>query len=107
MKDRLYDNYVSSGQAGDVSISDSRLVEVEKIVEKHIPKDKKLSIIDLGCGYGVYMVELESRGYKNVKGVDKSGEQVEAARENGIENIFEGDAREFLAEEEDGSADVV
>ncbi|WP_263819266.1 class I SAM-dependent methyltransferase [Salinibacter sp.] len=106
-KERLYDEYVSSGQAGDVSVSKGRMVEVEKIVDKFIPKKKGTSIIDLGCGYGIYMKELLDRGYKNVKGVDISEEQVEAARRNGVENVFHGEAEHFLEGEASGSVDVV
>jgi len=106
-KSRLYKQYVSSGQAGNTNIDEGRLVEVEKILDNHMPENRNSKIIDVGCGYGIYLKELKERGYKNVKGVDISSEQVKAARENGLEEVYEGEAVKFLKEEERESVDVI
>ncbi|WP_263785005.1 class I SAM-dependent methyltransferase [Salinibacter grassmerensis] len=106
-KNRVYEKYVSSGQAGNVSIDGGRLVEVKKVIDEHVPKDKSCRVIDIGCGYGIYLKELKERGYEKIKGVDVSSEQVEAAKKNGLKNIQRKQALSFLEEEKDESVDVV
>jgi len=49
-------------------------------VEKEIGNDKKLKILDIGCGTGRHAIELTRRGYA-VVGVDLSESQLRRARE--------------------------
>ena len=49
-------------------------------IEKEIGYDKRLSILDIGCGTGRHAIELTKRGY-NVVGVDLSDSQLERARQ--------------------------
>jgi len=46
-------------------------------------------------------------GYKNIRGIDYSVEQVEAAKRLGIEGVEQGDLMETLLSLPDGSQDVV
>ncbi len=62
-----------------------------------LPASKSASILDLGTGNGGLVHWLRSSGYENVRGIDVSPEQVEAASELGIEGIEEGDIMEFLS----------
>lgn len=45
-----------------------------------IPTDRKSKILDLGCGYGVFLDELKKLHYDSIEGVDVSQDQVEQAR---------------------------
>ncbi len=47
---------------------------------KRIPSDRKARILDLGCGYGVYLDELRKLHYDSTEGVDISEDQIEHAR---------------------------
>jgi len=49
-------------------------------IEKEIGYDKRLSILDIGCGTGRHAIELTKRGY-SVVGVDLSDSQLERARQ--------------------------
>lgn len=112
-RSRLYNAYISSGQTGmtgnrkepfDFS---SRAHFIESIIGKHIPDDKSIRILDLGCGYGAFLHFLKQAGYWNVFGVDVSGEQVAMAQSIGIAEIGRGDIGAFLATVKDSSVDVV
>lgn len=62
-----------------------------------LPASKSALILDLGTGNGSLVHWLRSGGYKNVRGIDVSPEQVKVASELGIEGIEEGDIMEFLS----------
>ena len=64
-------------------------------------------MLDLGCGYGAVLYFAHEAGYRDVNGVDRSGEQVAVARTLGIEGVTEGDLMEAIAVLPDGSRDVV
>lgn len=107
VKERLFERYVSSGQAGCTKMKRGRRVEIKKVIDRHVKSDKKSKILDIGCGYGAYLEELKLSGYENVEGVDISSEQVEAARKKGLKDVHEGDALSFVRKKKDNSIDVV
>jgi 2-polyprenyl-3-methyl-5-hydroxy-6-metoxy-1,4-benzoquinol methylase len=91
-KQRLFDSYVSSGQAarnlverGQLRIDDYPFYK--QIITRHLPVNKDISIVDLACGHGPLIFCLKHLGYQNVKGVDISSEQVALARSLGIEEV--------------------
>jgi 2-polyprenyl-3-methyl-5-hydroxy-6-metoxy-1,4-benzoquinol methylase len=61
-----------------------------------LPEDKGAKILDIGCGYGSFLYFLQKEGYRNICGVDISPEQVEAARQLGIDNVYCEDLLTFL-----------
>lgn len=68
-------------------------------IEKEIRKDKRVRILDVGCGTGRHAVELARRGY-DVTGLDLSPSQLARAREKagaaGVKVKFiRKDARRF------------
>ncbi len=68
-------------------------------VEREIGKDKRIKILDVGCGTGRHAIELARRGY-DVTGLDLSPSQLERAREKaraaGVKVRFlRRDARDF------------
>jgi SAM-dependent methyltransferase len=76
-------------------------------VRRHFPTDLSASIMDLGCGHGALLFVARQIGYRNVRGVDGSPEQVLAARALGIGDIQRADAMDALRQEADGSLDCV
>jgi 2-polyprenyl-3-methyl-5-hydroxy-6-metoxy-1,4-benzoquinol methylase len=87
---RLYDAYISSGQAARALSGKSKLRASDypyyrKIIKRYLPRDTGISILDLACGYGALLFCLKDLGYRNVKGVDISPEQIELAHRLGIE----------------------
>ncbi len=59
-RDRLFDGYVSSGQAGEVE-SDAekqfspRQPYIQEMIRRHVPADRKVHIFDAGCGSGAWL----------------------------------------------------
>ncbi len=65
-------------------------------VLRHIPADRGLRVLDLGCGDGSLLKELLALGYKNIYGIDTSSEQIASARLRGIDCVEAADAFGFL-----------
>lgn len=84
-----------------------RLPYLRKLIRQHFPPDFNASILDLGCGHGALMHVTRQMGYQNIRGVDRSVEQVAAAKRLGIQGVEQGDAMETLAGRSDASLDCV
>jgi len=114
-KTRLYDAYVSSGQAGQQSESINKPEELFRpraaylghLIARYIPQDRESRIVDLGCGHGTFLYFLSRAGYTRIAGIDTSQQQIELAHRLGISQAELGDVAEFLARREDGSLDAV
>ncbi len=109
---RLYDAYVSSGQAGARALAAgpafaSRRAYLTHLIAKHFPADRTARILDIGCGHGALLYFLSLAGYRNIAGVDTSPEQVETALKLGISNVVNAPAMEYVASQADESVDVV
>lgn len=104
-KQRLYDSYISSGQAGEnihwedgPNIGDTSYST--QLIKKHLPDKKDISIADLACGHGVLLYCLKKLGYNNVIGVDISPEQVNLAHELGLKEVTCQNITNFLKNKE-------
>jgi 2-polyprenyl-3-methyl-5-hydroxy-6-metoxy-1,4-benzoquinol methylase len=113
-KTRLYDAYVSSGQAGhqDQSIKAEDLFRpreayIGHLIARYLPQTRDSRIIDLGCGHGAFLYFLSRAGYTRIEGVDTSPQQIELAHRLGIAQAEHGDVGEFLARHGDSSLDAV
>lgn len=114
-KDRLYDAYVTSGQAaprasgkdGDLAGVARYRPHLRQFIAHYIPPRRSARIVDLGCGDGIYLHYLKEAGYTNTLGVDVSGEQIARARRLGVGDVTQGSINGFLAGAGDESIDVV
>jgi len=108
-KDRLYEAYVSSGQArGGTQLTAPRTNPyITAIIRKHLPTNRGTEIVDLGCGHGTFVHLLKQAGYTRVRGVDVSAEQVDLAHQWGITEVEQSDILTFLAEQPPDSTDVI
>jgi 2-polyprenyl-3-methyl-5-hydroxy-6-metoxy-1,4-benzoquinol methylase len=100
-KSTLYERYVSTEQVQPITTSAQRLKAsdypyLQRLIARHVPADREQLIADLGCGHGVLVHCLRAAGYRNVSGVDVSGEQVAIAKGLGIEGVEQGDLQSFL-----------
>jgi 2-polyprenyl-3-methyl-5-hydroxy-6-metoxy-1,4-benzoquinol methylase len=74
---------------------------------KFLPLDKKAKILDVGCGYGRYLLSLLKLGYTNCYGIDISVEQIDFARDViRLNNVEKADAT-FWLEDKGSSIDVI
>ncbi len=87
MKKRLFENYHSYYKNGNAPDFKKRYVYLDDDYAKLLPRDKDAAIIDVGCGMGHFLSYLQSKGYRNIKGIDICGEQVEWCEKNVCEKV--------------------
>jgi len=68
--------------------------------------DRRLPVLELGCGAGNFLGLLQKEGYEDLFGVDISGEMVELAKARGF-RVTQGDALAFLRESSERYAAVL
>lgn len=110
-RDRLYRNYVD---ARDNPIAPTsldglrgRAAPLRRLIRRYFPASRGAVILDLGCGHGALVYFAREAGYDNARGVDRSPQQVEAARRLGIAGVRQGDLVDTLKSQADGSHDIV
>ena len=90
-RDRIYQSYVHARQdplaPASIAGLQARLHTHTAMMRRVGPPDRHASILDLGCGHGAVVHALRLLGYANVRGVDGSPQQVEAAHRLGIEGV--------------------
>jgi 2-polyprenyl-3-methyl-5-hydroxy-6-metoxy-1,4-benzoquinol methylase len=102
-KHRLYNNYVSTGQAGEkisqhTGLNMGNSAYYSSLINKHLPSNKDISILDLACGHGALILRLKQLGYSKVVGVDISPEQVNLAHNLGLTEVKCQDIMAFLSD---------
>lgn len=107
----LYSMYVSTHTSrlyGEVDLSSIKrqFLVWDKYYRRHLPRNEKIKILDVGCGNGGFLYYLKTVGYKDCFGIDIGKEQIELARKLGIENVEVSDIREFLKDKK-GNYDVI
>jgi cyclopropane fatty-acyl-phospholipid synthase-like methyltransferase len=80
---------------------------LEKLIRRHFPENRETAILDLGCGAGAMEYFARRHGYHNIVGIDRSPEQVAAARSLGLTGVREGDLVEVLQSLESESQGLV
>ena len=96
---RIYHQYLSARSMLAPSAVDGlrpRAADLRKLIRQYFPQDRGASILDLGCGHGALIHFARASGYRNIRGVDCSPEQVAAAKHLGIESVREGDLMDTL-----------
>lgn len=111
-KQRLYEVYVSSGQAGRLVTNPEetfrpRRAYIRHVIEHYFPQDRTARILDVGCGHGAFLYFLAKAGYTNASGIDTSAEQIAKAKEFGIANTSCQPAFDYLRSLPDAELDVV
>jgi len=116
-KARLYDVYVSSGQAAfrpptaaaqsPAAVFAPFAAQARHFIATYVPPDRDARIADLGCGDGILLHFLLEAGYRHVSGIDVSNEQIARAHGLGLFEARRDDIDTFLASADDRSLDVV
>jgi 2-polyprenyl-3-methyl-5-hydroxy-6-metoxy-1,4-benzoquinol methylase len=92
-RDVLYSKYNSTLYGSNSSELNVSAESYDNDYLELLPQDKRVFILDIGCGIGHFLYYLKTRGYLNIQGVDHSTEQVDLCLEAGlpvelIEDIF-------------------
>lgn len=84
-----------------------RVPFLNRIIRNHFPRDRSAAILDLGCGHGALVYLAHQAGYRNIRAVDGSPEQVAEAKRLGIDGVVQGDLMESLRSLADESQDCI
>ena len=99
-RSRLYEHYIDTHFGSIRSITLEALEESRVFYRAYfgrsLPTNPEAKILDVGCGYGAFLYFLEKEGYRNMQGVDISAEQVDAATNLGIANVYCEDLLRFV-----------
>lgn len=106
-RQRVYASYRTAQQTDGIDDRKARAPYLRALIRQHVPQDRSVVIVDLGCGQGTFLYFLALEGYTNACGVDTSSEQVAAAHALGVESVSEGDVLSFVRRASDQSYDVL
>ena len=110
-RERIYRHYVAAHRDGALVVDAASLAPrsayLRDLIARHFPADRGAAIIDLGCGHGALLREAADAGYRNLRGVDTSPQQVAMAARLGIAGVAQGDLGEALAALDSGSQAAV
>lgn len=87
-REQIYRNYAR--HLGSVMVTKS-LDRERRLIYKYFrknylsyfPNDKRCKVLDVGCGFGNYILAAKACGYQNVEGVDGSKEIVSFCHRGG------------------------
>lgn len=72
----------------------------------HLPADRSLRILDVGCGMGMCLHSLTKMGYQRVEGVDMDAGQVQSCKAKGLQVEQTSDTSAWLRSREN-SYDII
>ncbi|HEX3716444.1 MAG TPA: class I SAM-dependent methyltransferase [Verrucomicrobiae bacterium] len=67
-----------------------------KLIEPHVPTDRSLPVVDIGCGWGFALRALKELGFHDIVGIESSLEQAEAARKAGFNVATPSETSQWL-----------
>ena len=108
---RIYDSYSSAraSKLAPVVLAGlrPRSAYLNVLIKRCFPSDKSSVILDIGCGHGAVIHFGKQAGYNNITGIDGSSEQVDAAKQLGIEDVSQCDLIDYLNRLPPASLDCV
>jgi 2-polyprenyl-3-methyl-5-hydroxy-6-metoxy-1,4-benzoquinol methylase len=106
----LYREYASTfrrASRSEGAVIQEENVSLKRLVKRYFPSDHSVTIVDLGCGNGNFLSLLSRTGYRNIRGIDISPEQVRLARERGLSSVEQNDLGTALPAMASSSIDIV
>jgi 2-polyprenyl-3-methyl-5-hydroxy-6-metoxy-1,4-benzoquinol methylase len=75
---KIYERYLTTDGFSDFDAIEKQFNSMyypDQNIIDNLPKNKNAKILDMGCGFGMYLKHIKSLGYKNIKGVEIGNEQ--------------------------------
>ena len=97
----VHRNYISTrfGNTHDVEKIEGQYKKYAPFVKynfiRYFPANKRIRIVEVGCGFGQMLYALKYYGYENIRGVDLSPECVDFCKQKGFQ-VIEGDLVAFF-----------
>jgi SAM-dependent methyltransferase len=79
----------------------------QRMLAPHLPADRSVPILDVGCGRGFALQDLAALGYTNLRGIDTDPDQAAFARGLGIDATYVEQSEFYLAAHPKGFAVVL
>jgi 2-polyprenyl-3-methyl-5-hydroxy-6-metoxy-1,4-benzoquinol methylase len=99
-RDILYSNYFTNQSSQEEYLEDilkNRKYYNDYFLNRFLPQNKEIKILDIGCGYGSMLASLQGLGYKQFTGVDASKEAINLLQTTDLgEKITESEIIKFL-----------
>jgi 2-polyprenyl-3-methyl-5-hydroxy-6-metoxy-1,4-benzoquinol methylase len=103
---RIYDRYISALNVSSDLIG-PRTASLARTIRRHFPPDRGAEILDIACGSGALIFLARRLGYRNIRGVDISPEQIALAKRLGIVGVDLADGIEILRSAVSASFDAL
>ena len=98
---KSYKGVYSEGKTTNPMPLEQQVEQYKRRWLKYLPQDYKTNFLDIGCGGGEFLLFLSICGYKNLKGIDISPDQINRAEKIGLKNVSTTDAFSFLMQSEE------
>ncbi|MCB1278114.1 class I SAM-dependent methyltransferase [Prosthecobacter sp.] len=105
-RDILYRDY-SASFAGQKTLDAGVQHAQYEATYDHLPTNRNVGIVDLGCGKGEWLSWMASKGYSKLTGVDLSPSDLAIARQNNPDRIWEEQNVITYLESQSGSFDLL
>lgn len=92
MSNDLYSNYFKNHGIDGNFYKDFK---IPRFLKDELPEDKTASILDIGCGFGQFLLALKKEGFSNLNGVDIADEAIVSCRNEGLGVEKISDIRSF------------
>ncbi|XP_063920101.1 EEF1A lysine methyltransferase 2-like [Zophobas morio] len=110
-------NFEDHGDPGEIWFGEDTVERTIEWIKKQESISKNSKILDIGCGNGMFLVELFTQGYVNLFGIDYSEDAIELAKsiaqkrnfkiEYSVCNILEGLEGQFDVIHDKGTYDAI
>ncbi|EFA00625.1 EEF1A lysine methyltransferase 2 [Tribolium castaneum] len=102
------ENFQDHGDPGEIWFGEDTVERLIKWIEKNETATKESKILDVGCGNGMFLIELATEGYTNLFGVDYSKDAITLAKSIAQKQGFEIQYSECdILEHLDGQFDII
>jgi SAM-dependent methyltransferase len=98
-RERIYQHYASQHRGVTDAAhahAEARSPFLDHVIRRYFPAPRDSVVVDLGCGAGALLSAAKRAGYANLRGFERSPEEVTLAHALGLSEVACGDADEGL-----------